>query len=130
MPDINTWASDAGKARLWLEDIENIARDLHMIHRFITDKPTTIVAYRNSEALDPQIVRIEQTRIQPDVNIGPAAREPRANVILIGYKDHPTIADTDLLPGDKFIADSKKFEVRIIFTSTPGMLQAWLEQTS
>ncbi len=112
----------------WGDSIEDANRVFHETHRYITDRPVTIVIQRGaSTTLDPQTVRIENTRIQPDVNVGAAAREPRANAILIGYKGHPTIDDTDVLPGDKFTAASQRFEVRLIWPDTRGKLEAWLE---
>lgn len=129
MPNVNVWLSDSNKAGDWLEDIDGDYRVWHMIGRFIADKPTSIIVYRGSTILAAQTVRLEQTRIQPDVNVGPGAREPRTNAILFGYAGHPTIADTNIIAGDKFVADGHKFEVRVVFTNTPGMLEAWLEQT-
>lgn len=70
------------------------------------------------------------TRIQPDVNVGPAARESRANTVLIGYKGHPTIADTDIQVGDVFLLSDRRFRVRLIFAENVGHIEAWLEDLS
>lgn len=131
MPNINRWMTDLNKAGAWLADIENEARSEHFTHRTITDKPSTITISRQNgttfTALSPQVVRLELNRIAPDNNIGPAAREHRANGILIGYRNHPTITDTDIEVGDRFAYDNTHYEIRFIFPETPGNVQAWLE---
>jgi hypothetical protein len=119
--------AEKGPITNWLNDIEDDARAEHVTHRFIADKSTSIVIQRKGVSLAAQTVRIELTRIQPDKDVGPAAREPNANALLIGYKGHPTIADTDVQAGDRFVADGMRFEVRFIFPETPGAIQAWLE---
>ena len=131
MPDISTWMTDKGPVTDWQGDVENDYRAVHFTHRIITDKPTVIVIQRkDGEELAEQTVRIEPTRIQPDVNVGPAGRESRANTVLIGYKGHPTIPDTDIQIGDRFAVGVKKFTVRQIFTETIGRVEAWLEDLS
>lgn len=130
MPDINSWFTDKEAAGGWQEDIEGDARSVHFTHRIITAKPTIIEIQRNGQTLEPQTVRIEMTRIQPDVNVGPAARESRANTVLIGYKGHPTIADTDIQVGDVFLLSDRRFRVRLIFAENVGHIEAWLEDLS
>lgn len=130
MPDINNWFTDKEAAGGWQEDVEGDARSVHFTHRIITAKPAVIEIQRMGQTLDPQTVRIEMTRIQPDVNVGPAARESRANTVLIGYKGHPTIADTDIRVGDVFVYEAKKFRVRLVFTANVGHIEAWLEDLS
>jgi len=109
------------------DSIHSALNSVHITHRIISEKPVSIVVVRNGEQLTAQTVRIETTRIAPDRDIAFAAREGNANAVLIGYKDHPTIADTDLKAGDRFELDGLRFEVRHIFPQTPGSLQAWLE---
>lgn len=127
MPTINQWMTTTDKAGRWKAEIENAGRSLHELHRFIAEKSVSIVLIRNSVSLSAQTVRIEQTRIQPDVNVGPAGREHRSNAVLLGYKDHPTIPDLDIKAGDKFEVDGTSFEVRLIFPAVIGHVQAWLE---
>lgn len=129
---IKYWLQQRPTEKNWGDSIDDVNRVFHETHRYITDRPVTITIQRgygtaSQTTLDPQTVRIENTRIQPDVNAGAAAREPRANAILIGYKGHPTIEDTDVLPGDRFTAASQRFEVRLIWPDTRGKIEAWLE---
>lgn len=128
MSRIDYWAN-VGRATNWVDDIENGNRGVYATDRYIKDKPCVIIVERGAvETLPEQTVRIEMTRIQPDVNVGPTSRESRANTILIGYKDHPTIPDTDIMRGDRFIFEDSRFEVRLVFPATVGRVEAWLEQ--
>lgn len=128
MPNISQWMTDTNKAGDWLNDIEgNDKRVLHATHRFIVDQPAIITITRGSTNLDPQTVRIELTRIEPDVDVGAAGREHNARAVLIGYKGHPTIADTDIRSGDLFVHNSTRYLVRFILPETVGRVEAWLE---
>ncbi len=127
MPDFNFYMSDLGSGKDWTDDIDGAYISQNFTERIIKDKPVTIVIVRNTTQLDPQTVRIEMTRIAPDINVGQGAREPRGNAILIGYKDHPTISDTDILPGDRFIAYDLRYEARYILPATEGNIQVWIE---
>lgn len=133
MPNGTNWMANTNKAGDWKEEIEDDARNVHFTHRVILEKPASITVYRPktptaaAQVLDAQTVRIEQTRIQPDRDTGKAGREHVANATLLGYKGHPTIADTNLRAHDQFMFEGIKFEVRLIFPDTPGRLEAWLE---
>jgi hypothetical protein len=127
VPSFSGWMRDAGKVNPWKSDIEDDNRVSHFTERVINDKPAIITVYRNSIALAPQTVRIEQTRIQPDKDVGPAGREHNNNAVLIGYRGHATIADCDIQSGDLFTHDNIRYEVRLIFPETPGRVEAWLE---
>lgn len=127
-PDINNWLTDLGKAGDWISPTHGAAgRSVHFTHRMISDKQVSIILYRRGTALDPQLARVELTRIQPDKDIGPGAREMVANAVLFGYRDHPTITDFDGQVGDKFQLDGITFLLRLQEPETPGMYQFWLE---
>jgi hypothetical protein len=127
MPDISAWIGNVGKADDWLDDVDGDNRAVHFTDFIINDKPSTITLYRNGVALDPQTVRLEMTRIQPDRDIGRSAREAVGNGIAVGYRNHPTEPDFDVRSGDKFTHDGIRFEVRMVYFETPGQTQAWLE---
>lgn len=128
---INYWITSRGKATSWRGEIEADARALNYTYRAIMDKPTTIEVQRRvggtMTKLAPQTVRIEQTRIQPDRDVGTGGREMVSNATLIGFKGHPDIDDTDLQVGDRFEVDGVKYIVRTIWPATQGFLSAWLE---
>ncbi len=125
MPSFPQWMSDLDKEKLWQDDIENSNRVLHETHRYISKKPTEIVIYRNGEAISAQTVRIETTRIEPYETVGEAGRGNKANIILIGYKDHSSIADFDVLPGDLFTVGIFRYHVRQVYDQSPGKIEAW-----
>lgn len=128
MPNVNNWTNSLISARGFVGGIEGNNRAISYTDKVIKDKPSTIVISRvDGTTLSPQTVRIEQTRIQPDKDVGRSGREVNANAVLIGYKGHPDIADTDVRVGDKFVLNGKRFEIRFIQPETVGFVEAWLE---
>lgn len=94
----------------------------------ISLKPTEITLYRSGGrgVLDPQTVRLEtlssQRAVQTDGGI-----THMIDAMALGYKNHPTIADTDLQVGDRFVADGVAFEVIIVMPAQVDNLQAYLK---
>lgn len=127
MPNFLNWMGEDGKAGAWAASVHGANTSAHITHRIISDKPQQIEIVRHNQTLAPQTVRIETTRIAPDRDTMFAGRENNANAVLIGYKDHPTIPDTDIRAGDRFALNGSRYEVRFIFPETPGSIQAWLE---
>ncbi len=125
MPNVNVWMTDAGKGKAWVDDIEDGARSQHFGHRTIEDKPYDIVIQRGTTTLASQRVRLEMTRIEPYETIGAAGRQNRANIFVLGYRDHPTLPDLDIASGDVFVALGSKFRVRQVYRLTPGLTEAW-----
>lgn len=118
MPDIDAWLG-AGTS---LAD-ENRAGDTA---RTIADKPSTIVVLRRGVALPAQVVRID-TAGSPAVTQGENTTMARTMAIVLGYKNHATIADTDLERSDRFMLDGVLYDVRQILPSVPDRLIALAE---
>ncbi len=50
-----------------------------------------------------------------------------AGVLIVGYKDHPTIANTNIQRGDRFKAGGQNYEVKQVLPDTPSRLLAFAE---
>jgi hypothetical protein len=133
MPDISNWVANNPVAKNWADDVENENRGIHFYERLIETMPTDIIIQRYDRTLKQtlelpvQRVRIELTRIQPDKDVGPSARESSFNALVFGYKDHPTYGTLDIQNGDKFAFNNMLFEVRVVYPNTPGGIQVWVE---
>jgi hypothetical protein len=94
----------------------------------IQDKPTSITIRRNGTAQTAQTVRIEfddtaTERITDNVSVG------LQTLIVFGVRGHATVTDTDIKPGDKFIAAKKEYEVLSLIHTT-GEIQAIARATA
>lgn len=114
MPNLNAWAGDTFPLGEWSDDY---AAGVDTA-RLIADKPTTISVIRNGVVQLPQTVRIEAERGERQVQTaGGVTRQ--AHVRVLGYRGHPTIVDTSLQPGDRFVVAGVMYEV---FMLAPGMV--------
>lgn len=93
-------------------------------------KSTSITAYRNGVSLGAQTVRLETLSGDKQV-VGPSGRTYSIDGMLLGYKGHPTIANTNLQAGDTFTtAEGVSFEVVAIMPAHTDCLQAFLHVRS
>ena len=92
----------------------------------ITLKPTSITVKRGASTLSAQTVRLETLASQRAV-VGEGGITVMCDAMALGYKGHPTATDTDLKPGDRFMADGVAFEVVIVMPAHTECIQAWLK---
>ena len=116
MPDFEAWRSDeqARALEAWIR---------------ISEKPTTITIRRNGDALAPQLVRIEfADTAREDVNLrrGLDVTPGVQRAVVFGLRHHPTIPDTNIERGDRFVVGVTEFEV-IGVIDAPGEVQAICE---
>lgn len=97
----------------WLDDWDRGVD----VARIISDKPTTITV----TPVDGRTVAAQTVRIEVQTLSGSASRRDGSGgeastigMLIIGYKGHPTIADTDLKKGDRFAVSGVLFEVIMI----------------
>lgn len=119
MPDMDAWMGDAFPLAGWTG--ADSSRD---VARMIADRPTSIIVDRAGEALAVQTVRIEAPG-QPRQAAGPAGVTVVAEALVIGYKGHPTIADTDLQVGDRFTVGGVAYEIVALVPGLTAGLQAY-----
>ena len=119
MPDIDAWAGSTFPLGGWF-DVD----DAYDTARLITDKSTSVTVVRDGAELAAQTVRIEEMG-RPRPYLTEAGETAHADVLVLGYKGHPSIDDTDLQRGDRFAVDGQGYEIVMV---TPGLehsLQAY-----
>ena len=80
------------------------------VGNIIADKSISITVTRDGAQLSAQTVRIEPLN---DPSLRPSANALTAfgTVMVLGYKGHPTISDTDMTRGDRFYYGGMMYEV-------------------
>lgn len=115
MSRIDDWAT-ASLPNDWVQD-----RDLSIdLGELINDKATSITVVRAGATRDPQIVRVEALGGSRQA-LTPAGQVFNVDAVIIGYKGYPTIADTDLKPGDRFVVAGVRYEIMMLI---PGMVDS------
>lgn len=104
--------------------------------RLIAARPFTIVVTRDDgngkkETLAPQTVRLE---VVQNIRSGVELRDALVAIskqysVLIGYKNHPYIPDTNLRRADVFMYNGREWEVIEIIDTVPGRLLASVDLT-
>jgi hypothetical protein len=102
--------------------------------RVIAAKSASIEVIRGGSKEDAQTVRIEVLssgaltnvfdRMGMNVSIGVMG------ILVIGYKSHPTISDTDLQRADRFKYLDEMYEVQLVINNIPDRLLAVAEVTA
>src|SRR5260221_1490843 len=95
----------------------------------IAERPSEIVVTRNLDdgtviQLPPQIIRIEVIQV---IRGGGELRDAvmdvsKQGVVIMGYRDHPTIPNTDAIRGDLFYFQNRQYEIVEIIDTLPGRL--------
>lgn len=88
-------------------------------------KSTSITVRRGSSTLGAQTVRLETLASQRAV-VGEGGVTFMCDAHLLGYRDHPTVADTDIQAGDRFRADGVDYEVVIVLPAHVDNVQCYL----
>ncbi len=92
----------------------------------IADKPTSITVTRGASTLSAQTVRLETLSSQKQVQ-GAGGQTYLIDALALGYKGHPSIADTNLQAFDRFKVDGVSYVVIIIMPAHQYCVQAYLE---
>lgn len=95
--------------------------------RLIADKPSSITVRRAGAALAAQTVRLEPINSTPSNRRGEIADTSTIKMLIIGYRDHATIADTNVQRGDRFFFDGQMYSVLQVMTGVPSRLLAIAE---
>lgn len=104
--------------------------------RTIAERPSTIVITRNLDdgtvvTMPPQVVRIEVVQSIRDSgeNRDALIEVSKQYTVGMGYKDHPTIPDTDVQRGDLFYYQNRQYEVQQRIDTLPGRLMFSMDLT-
>lgn len=79
-------------------------------HKHIQEKPTNIVLVRGTTPLSAQTVRIEADGA-PTAEAGSQMYRGETDVVILGYKGHPVVPDTNIQRGDRFLFSGRDYDV-------------------
>lgn len=117
MPDFDAYFSSSGA-------IDAVSRAVDAWNR-INAAPTIITIIRDAVSLANQTMRVEYSGTGEEA-ASDAGRAGRQRCVLFGVTDHPTVTDTNIERGDRFVISQKQFEV-ISVINPPGEVQAFCE---
>ena len=121
MPNVDAWAGNTFPLGGWLDDI-NASVDTA---RILADKASSITLIRAGVAQAAQSVRIEDLRDRPRSYQTEGGDTGLAEILILGYKNHPTITDTDIQRGDRFALDGVGYRVVAVMPGLLDSLQAF-----
>jgi len=90
----------------------------------IADKSQSITVTRGGSTLSAQTVRVDSLSGSQQITTS-AGQVHQADALILGYRGHPTITDTDLKPGDRFALNGVKYEVIALVPNALDSLQAY-----
>ena len=124
MSSLSAWLGSTPPLADWLGDVDRA----YDTARVIAAKPTSITVRRAGATLDAQTVRLEVSSMPTQSN-GPNVTSTNLQTVVVGYKGHPTIADTDIQRGDRFYTGGQMYEVVQVLADVPDRLLAIAEAT-
>jgi hypothetical protein len=120
MARLDAWLGNTSPLSTWTDD-HDMAVDTAIL---IADKPQSITVTRGGSALSAQTVRVDSLSGSRQITTS-AGQVHQAEAIVLGYKGHSTITNTDLLPGDRFKVGGTLYEVIALVPNTLDGLQAY-----
>ncbi len=128
MPNLNRFLglTDDGLAT-WIAT-QNAFDDSETVGVRIAERTTSIALIRAGVVQAAQDMRIEiDTEPDNEVIQSGNARLSTSFVILLGYKNHPTVTDTDIQRGDRFVFESRSYSVIDIYINFNDRIEARAE---
>jgi hypothetical protein len=122
MPSIDAWAGDSTALAAWRDDTSHAVD----FARIINDDTTSITVIRAGSPIAAQTVRIETMR-RGETTFDVNGRQHNVDAIVFGYNGHATIADTDLVPLDRFAIGGRRYEIIAVLVDLENVLQAICE---
>lgn len=119
MPNFSLWA---------ISDADGINASLRAVDAWnrILQRPYSITLRRDGASVSAQTVRVEVQNNKPTRQQTAMGERPLQQVIVFGVKGHPSITDTSMVIGDRFVYESKEY--RMVSVSTqPGEIQGFGE---
>lgn len=121
---LSAWINATLPLADWLGDYDMAVDTAFMI----ADKPTSITVTRIAAGvttvLAAQTVRIEEFRGNRQVTTS-AGQVYQVDAVILGYKGHATIVNTNLQPGDRFAIAGVRYEVIVLVVALTDSLQAY-----
>jgi len=119
MPDLNAWLGDTHALSTWRDDIDRATNTA----RVIAEQSVSITIDRQGTDLDAQTVRLDPLW-QHDELRDTSGQTVDADVLIIGYKSHPSITDTNIRRGDEFFYDDQWYSVTYVIPNVPDRFLA------
>jgi len=119
MPSADAWTGSS----MPLSDYIDVDRGVDTA-RLVADKSISITVVRAGAAQSAQSVRIEALGSPREIETD-GGNTAQADALVIGYKGHPTIADTDLQRGDRFAVGGVSYEIVALLVGLDDSLQAY-----
>ena len=128
MPQMSAWLNADDRARDWhTTDAPRPAS----VAELIADKSASITVVRAGVAMSAQTVRIDVFggSAAERMGMGGNALSNVQRVLVLGYRNHPTIADTDIQANDHFRYDGRSYRVVKTEGSLPDRVEALAEES-
>lgn len=91
----------------------------------IAERPSSITVTRAGSTLSAQTVRIEvASQPSPMTGLGGNVTTAETDIIILGYKNHLTVADTNLQRDDRFLYGGRMYNVVDVFANFSDRLMA------
>lgn len=129
MSRFDTWLNTANRLPTWVGNKSRPAS----VTNIIADKPASIVIERMvnnvKSTLAAQTVRIDTLSGAKEAGIlFDTGLISSQSLVILGYKGHPTIADTDMITGDRFLFSGRAYRVKKVEASFTDRLLAFAEE--
>ena len=121
-----------GRGAIWMsritpQQLPNVVQFAVDTDRLIQERPSQIVLTRdkgdgNVVVLEPQTIRIEIVQSIRNANerVDAMVIIAAQYVVMVGYKDHPTIPNTDWQRDDTFFYQKRLYKVIELIDTVPG----------
>lgn len=94
----------------------------------IQEKPTSIIIRRGVTQLAAQAVRIEPMSMYAmNTMQGVNNQQSGIPMMVVGYRNHPTVANTDIQRGDRFTVETRLYEVKDVIAGLTDRVLAKCE---
>lgn len=126
MPDIGGLLNWSGLAANALDtETENRAESVEFM---IGHRGVNITLVRNATPITAQkVLVVPQGQGNPSRNDTPASSGAMQVMVLVGLRDHATLADFDVQRDDRFVHLGASYVVRFVDNSMPGKTEAYAE---
>ncbi len=127
MPNLSAWVGARSRYRRWrVNDVRTAG-----VANIIADNPASIVIVRRGSVLAAQTVRIAVfgNSYAEKIGLSGNADLNTQRVLVLGYRGHATIADTDIQPMDEFKVDGMFYRVVKVEPGFTDRVEAIAEST-
>jgi hypothetical protein len=120
---LNAWLGVSGILETTIDDNDKA----YDTARRIAEQPTTITRKRLGVANADLVVRIEALTPRTDISSPAGNLGQKQDMLILGYRGHPTISNTVLYRGDRFFHAGQMYVVVDVWDNIPGRLLAVAE---